>query len=65
MREGKYGLWFGSSSLSLYTTRECCRRKQRSSAFEATKLRRLITSVSIFPCFSRARRGEAKCRTEV
>ncbi|HWO33321.1 MAG TPA: TetR/AcrR family transcriptional regulator, partial [Candidatus Acidoferrum sp.] len=55
MREGKCGLWFGSSSLSLFTTRECCRRKAAfNRAFEATKLRRLISSVSISPCFSRA-----------
>jgi len=50
MREGKCGLWFGSSSLSLFTTRECCRRKATfNQAFEATKLRKLITPVSILP----------------
>jgi Phage integrase, N-terminal SAM-like domain len=38
---------------------ERCRRKAAfSRAFEATKLRRLITPVSIFPCFTRAGRGK-------
>jgi hypothetical protein len=51
MREGKCGLWFGSSSLALFTTRECCRRKAAfNRAFEATKLRRLTIPVDLSPC---------------
>ena len=59
MREGKCGPWFGSSSLSLFTTRECCRRKAAfNRAINATKLRRLITPVSISPCFPSSSKGE-------
>jgi hypothetical protein len=48
MREGKCGLWFGSSSHSLFTTRECCHRKAAfDHAIGANKLRRLSSSVSI------------------
>jgi hypothetical protein len=59
-REGNCGLWFGSSSLSLFTTRECCRRKAAfNRAFEAIGPGRLITPVNISPCFSRPGKGQA------
>src|SRR6267154_5089395 len=60
-------IWFGNSSLSLFTTRECCRRK---AAFEhaigANKLRRLLSAPLAYPPVSVAQeKGEAICRMEV